>query len=133
MKGVSTTTYLFHFRSYHRIIQVNNINQPNFLKNYRINFLVDRRLDEWITPERFVRAVVTSSSGATPAKRAGVDEEATDEGEASYQSRFPKKRKLNDGGSVKGPKKVITLNYFALYTATYNFGNMLIEIISFIH
>ncbi|PKC66675.1 hypothetical protein RhiirA1_511520 [Rhizophagus irregularis] len=65
----------------------------------------DRRLDEWVTPERFVKAVVTSSSGATPAKRAGVDEEATDEGEASYQSRFPKKRKLNDGGSVKGPKR----------------------------
>lgn len=58
--------------------------------------------------------MVTSSSGATPAKRAGVDEEATDEGEASYQSRFPKKRKLNDGGSVKGPKRVFTLQLFLL-------------------
>ncbi|RIA92831.1 acyl-CoA N-acyltransferase [Glomus cerebriforme] len=65
----------------------------------------DRRLDEWVTSERIVRAVVPSSSGATPAKRAGIDEETIDEGETSYQRRFPKKRKLNDGGSVKEPKK----------------------------
>ncbi|CAG8453157.1 14160_t:CDS:10 [Funneliformis mosseae] len=65
----------------------------------------DRRLDEWVTSERIGRAVAASSLGATPAKRAGIDEEATDEGEPSRQARFSKKRKLNGGGSVKGPKK----------------------------
>ncbi|CAI2163546.1 5265_t:CDS:10 [Funneliformis geosporum] len=77
----------------------------NIFTTYTMRGVIDRRLDEWVTSERIVRAVAASSLGATPAKRAGVDEEATDEGETSRQGRFSKKRKLNGSGSVKGPKK----------------------------